>query len=471
MAIMAKASAPLERKKTKSGAEAAESFSTFASMTIGEAPAALIPVVITSEPAGAAIFIDGTAAGTGTASLLKASGTKLKILVRKEGYEDQEFELSVPSQAQGETRRVELKAKAAANQAGAQGSAEPKPAGLPAVPATAPAINRPASPLVARIAAGAARPVGSCVATPDGALFADERGKVYRVSTKALLWKVETGNALASCASPELAKGLVYLEGDKNLSIISLAQGATLATVGLDAEASGLFGRRPTILGEELFISSSEGLRVLDSASGKQLRTIALREGSDMSPRAYGASIVIADRTGRFLKIDPASGKALASAQSKAFQPVALAASVSGDKAFFADRKGLVTAVDLGSGAILWSKRADEGGKAIFDDLVVAEGAVWAYSKGRVSALSAATGESLMHAVGDVVAPPFAAAGYLWVPMRGGRLAAYECSTGKAAKSLSIEGEFAARPAEAEGLFICPLASGEVAVIDPSAAN
>lgn len=263
---------------------------------------------------------------------------------------------------------------------------------------------------------------------------------------------------------------MVYVEGDKNLSIVSLASGALVATVPLGESDSGLFGRRPAIVGKEAVLSASDGLHLLDVSTGKATRTIALAEGSDMSPNAVEGGIVLVDRKGRFVKLDPATGKELLSAQSKAVQPVALAATVSGGKGYFADRKGLVAAVDLGSGSVLWSKIADDG-KAIFDDLIVAGSSVWGYSKGKIFALSASTGEKLIPAIADATAPPFAAQGLVWLPLKGGKLVGRDPARGDVVKSLQVDGQFSARPVEAQGLFICPLASGEVAVLNPAAAK
>jgi outer membrane protein assembly factor BamB len=415
----------------------------------------LVPVSIVCDPRDAEIFIDGAKVGLGSASVLEPKGATIRISAKREGYEDAKLEIIVDSES-GERRELSLKSKT-----------------VSATQSTPAAVQEPVAPepISARFSASGAKALGASAAIEDGAIFLDAKGNVFRVSTKALVWKAATGNAFAENSSPLVANGLVYVEGDKNLSILSLANGSLVATLALDASDSGLFGRRPEIIGNEAFISASDGLRVLDSSTGKQVRLIALAEGSDMSPRAYQGSILLADRKGSFLRIETASGKQLFSAPLKAVQPVALAATIVGSKAYFADRKGLVVAVDLSSGSILWSKNADEGNKAIFDDIVVVDGALWCYSKGTINVLSAATGERLIAAISGAAALPFDAQGYVWTAMKGGSLVAHDAATGKAIKSLSVQGEFSGRPSEALGLFICPLATGVVVVLNPAAAK
>jgi outer membrane protein assembly factor BamB len=478
-------SAPVAAKTKAATAATAKELSTFASMTVYQVPSAaeaptvstssagnqaapsqssasqpaatqqaapiLVPVTVSCTPNDAEILIDGLRVGSGSASVLRPKGSTLEVLVRHAGYEDARLTIKADS-ASGEKRDVVLKSITSA----------------PASPVALKATETPA--LVARIATGAGRPVGASIATDDAALFLDASGKLYRVSTKALLWKAATGNSLAETSAPVVSGGFVYVMGDANLSIASLSSGSIVATIPLDKSDSGLFGRRPAVIGKEAFLSSSDGLRVLDSASGKQVRTIPLSEGSDMTPGVSEGSLVFADQTGRFLKIEPSGGKQLFATQTKAIQPVALATTVAAGKAYFADRKGLVTALDLGSGAVLWSKKADGCG-AIFDDLVVSGAAVWCYSKGSVFVLSALSGESLMPAISGAATPPFVSQGYVWTPMKGGRLVAHDLSSGAIVKSLAVDGEFAARPVELQGLFMCPLASGDVAVLNPVAAK
>ena len=159
---------------------------------------------------------------------------------------------------------------------------------------------------------------------------------------------------------------------------------------------------------------------------------------------------------GSFVRIEPASGKQLFSTSTKAVQPVAIATAISGSKAYFADRKGLVSALDLGSGELLWSKNADEGGKAIFDDLIVSDKALWCYSKAGFPPLSTATGERLMATISNASTPPFAAGGYVWTALKGGRLVAHDPATGEVAKSLTVDGEFASRPARPWAFLSAP---------------
>jgi len=421
----------------------------------------LIPLSIVCTPADAEIVLDGSSLGRGSISILEAQGSKLHLLVRRQGYEDAVLEIKVESPS-GERRTIALVSKAS--------SAAPAAPASVTQPSSAAANPAPRA-IFARFASGATRPVGSSVPLDDGALFVDAKGELFRVTTTGLSWKAATGNSLADNALPFVSNGIAYVEGDKNLTLVDLSSGAVAATVALDESDSGLFGRRPAAIGNELFLSASDGLRVLQADSGASIRTIAMSEGSDMTPLASGKSLLIVDRKGDFLELDPGTGARILSVQSKAIQPVAVSAVVADGRAYFADRKGLVSCVDLASGTLLWSKSAFGGGKAVFDDLLVADGAIWCYSKGTIAALSAVSGESVGTTITGASAPPLFAEGLVWCPMGTGVLAGRDPSTGKIEKSLDAKERFAARPAESGGLFICPLDTGDVAVLDPAAAN
>lgn len=494
-----------------------------ASQLSGAAVPLLIPVRVTCEPSNATISLDGRPLGRGSVSILEAKGTKLRFSASLEGYEEASLELEADSPA-GEFRTIKLVPKAAPSSSAAPSTApgvakvpEPerwsisvfpaealittstgaKAAGrasgtfpvngsityeaaldgyesatgslgpVPGSVANAELVLAPRT-VYARFAAASAKPVGSSASTEDGAVFLDAKGKLYRATAKRLLWQAVTGNALAENAVPVVANGIVYVAGDRNLSLVSLATGSTIATLPLDEATSAIFGRRPAIKGTELLLGAADGLRVLDAASGRQLRTIAIPDGSDMTPRLMESDILIVDRKGRIMRIGP-GGESAWTIQSKAIQPVALSVSLGAGRAFFADRKGLVSAFDSTTGALIWAKPADDGGKAIFDDLVVAGDAVWTYSKGTVSALSAATGARLIPPIAGATAPPFQAAGYVWIPMKEGGLVARDPATGEARGALPAEGQITSRPTYAKGLFICPLSSGEVLVLNPAA--
>jgi outer membrane protein assembly factor BamB len=462
IADVASASAALSKKTEPVTAAKTQELEPFDTMTILQAvstdssspapnassAAALVPISITCEPSDAEIFFEGKSIGIGTASMLVPQGSVIHLIVSHDGYESYQEEIHATSFG-GEKRSVVLKATATSK--------------------TDTKLEAKTLPVSARFSLGQCKPIGTSISAEGGAVFLDAQGYVYRVTTKGLAWKTSTGNSFSSNASPVLAQDMVYVAGDKNISCLSASDGSLRASVALEKDTFAIFGQRPAIRGDEIFVGCSSGFEVLDSASGKQRRTLAIANGSEMTPAVVDGSIVFAQPDGHLVRIDTASGKELFSVYSPALQPVALAPTVANGRVYFADRKGLVVAADLASGAILWAKSADPSVKSIFDDLVVQGGSVWGFSRGTIFALSADSGERIMPAITSAAAPPFVALGSVWVPMKDGSLVAHDPATGVSTKSLKIDGQFAARPAETNGLFICPLASGEVVTLNPAA--
>jgi outer membrane protein assembly factor BamB len=424
------------------------------------AAALLVPISITCEPTDAEILVEGKGVGIGTAFMLEPQGSVIHLLVNRGGYESYQEEIHAEAKT-GEKRTVVLKAITSSEMS----------ASTSASVASLQQSEPKALPVFARFTVGGGTPIGTALSAEGGAVFLDAQGYVYRVTPKGLAWKTATGNSFSSNACPVLTQDMVYVAGDKNISILSLADGSLRTTVALEKDTFAIFGQRPAISGGEIFVGCSSGFEALDAASGKQRRTMAIPNGSEMTPAVVDGSLVVAQPDGHLVRIDAVSGKELFSVPSPALQPVALAPTVANGRVYFADRKGLVVAADLASGAILWAKSADPSVKSIFDDLLVVGGSVWGYSRGTIFALSAGSGERIMAAIAGAAAPPFAAQGSVWAPMKDGSLVAHDPVTGESTKSLKIDGHFAARPAEANGLFICPLVSGEVVTLNPAAAK
>ncbi|MDA8411965.1 MAG: PQQ-binding-like beta-propeller repeat protein [Treponema sp.] len=476
-------------------------------------PTDLLPVLIRTDPANAELWIDGQLIDT-AAPPLRPRGSHLHVVAKLDGYEDVSLDLTV-DETIGRGKAISLKPVAPPplpKPAPAKFQIEATPSdalvsisGQPAMQGTLSGIFPSEQPIhysvslegyktatgdlapkhgqtstasiklaalqvFARYSAGSAKAVGTAVAAADAAYFLDASGNLFKVGTKGFLWKTATGNSLADNARPVLGKNVAYVCGDKNLCLVSLSTGSIIATKDLDTGDSGLFGRRPIVAGDVIYLSASDGLRVLDATTGAAKKSIPVA-GSDMSLAATDGKLVFVDRTGHLIEFDASSGTTNLSIATKAVQPVALETTIANGKAYFADRKGLVCAVDLSAGTLIWAKPAFASAKGVFDDLLLAGGAIWCYTKGSVAALSATNGNLVAPTITGVAAPPFLAEGLVWVPMQDGNLVAHDPSNSRVLKSLKADGLFSARPVEVNGLFICPMADGEVEVLNPLAAK
>ena len=188
-----------------------------------------------------------------------------------------------------------------------------------------------------------------------------------------------------------------------------------------------------------------------------------------MSPAAWGGRVVIADNEGTLLVFGASDWQLEAEVATDAVQPVAIAATVAADHAFFADRKGLVVCVDLAAKTVVWQRKLDEAKSGgVFQDLAVDAGVVCACAKNTLYVLSAGSGAPLYAPIAGVSAPALLAGGELVYGTTDGSLKIATAATGKVLKSLALGARVAAQPLATGDRLVLALANGELVMVYPA---
>jgi outer membrane protein assembly factor BamB len=207
----------------------------------------------------------------------------------------------------------------------------------------------------------------------------------------------------------------------------------------------------------------------MDAGTAVASRRVAIPAGSQMSPAAWGGRVLIADNEGTLLIFGASDWQLEAKVATEAVQPVAIAATVAGDRAFFADRKGLVVCVDLAAKTVAWQRKLDAAKSVgVFQDLAVDAGVVCAYAKNTLYVLSAGSGAPLYAPIAGVSAPALLAGGELVYGTTDGSLKIATAATGKVLKSLALEARVAAQPLATGDRLVLALANGELLMVYPA---
>jgi outer membrane protein assembly factor BamB len=359
----------------------------------------------------------------------------------------------------------------------ASAAASPPPAAEPAQavqPAATPVVARQpkAEDAITLVTLTGEDLASGLIAASGGAFAADAKGRISSFdATGKRLWTASTDNGDNTNSRPVAVDGKVYYAGDAKLAALEISTGKKVFSQGLDAANSGLFGRRPLVHGNRLYLSSDSGLDAFDAASGAKLAAISLPDGSDMTPAAIDPGrICLATRGGSFCIVDVASGKLAASIATKSVQPVACSPLVSGKLAFFADRKGLVTCVDLSAEAVKWSQPLEPGKSlGVYQDPELGGKALFFFAKSAIYALSLSDGRQPFAPLRNAAAAPCLAQGKLWYGTSASTVVGADPETGKVVATVNSPSQVTGkaclvRGADGRSLLLFPTEGGILAL-------
>ena len=349
----------------------------------------------------------------------------------------------------------------------------PPPQGAAATPVSAVSVAAKApSALYGTVKVSNARLVSGIVATDRRLFAADAKGTVFAFAADGTVaWSAKTGNSENDNSRPVLGEELVAFAGDKALSVMDASSGQQRYALPLDASSSGLFGRRPAISGDRLYLATAGGIEVFDVKSGAKVGTIALPDDVEMTPAAVGTTLYAASINGVFYAMDGLKLSVTGQVKTPAAQPYAVAPLVSGGSAYFVDRKGLVVCVDLGTMTVAWSKRVDEGKNLnVLQDMTLGEAGLYVFAKSTLYGLSAKNGERLFDPIGGASSPSTLEAGALWFGTGDNTVVAVDPLSGKKLATIKVQAKVVGKPVKSGDLLAFPTESGEAVLVNPSAA-
>ena len=312
--------------------------------------------------------------------------------------------------------------------------------------------------------------VSGLVAADRTFFAADAKGEVSAFTADgSVVWSAKTRNSENDNSCPVLGTGLIAFAGDKELSVFDASSGKQLFSRALDSSDSGLFGRRPAIAGNKLYLATSDGIVVLDAQSGSSVGTIALHDDVEMTPAVSGTKLYAASVGGVFYVMDGEGLSVSGQVTTPATQPYAAAPLVSGGYAYFVDRKGLAVCIDLGAQTVAWSKRVDAGKNLnVLQDPVVGDSGLYVFAKSTIYGLSSRTGERLFEPIGGASSPPAIVGGALWFGTQDNRIVAADPLTGKTRATLPVPARVVGAAVESGDLLAFPTESGQVFFVNPA---
>lgn len=302
-------------------------------------------------------------------------------------------------------------------------------------------------------------PVGLIQKNGNLYLAADSKGMLTAFDLNGkVLWQYSSTNSPNANSSPVIHQGNVYFSGGSELVILNKTSGAVIHSASLPEERSHIYGRRVVPDGDKLYMPTNGELVLID-VNGADLNSIPIGSGSSMSPALWSGKVVIADKKGALLVIDPADGSVLSSVQTSAVQSVAQSPAIFSDKAVFCSRKGIVAAVDLNSGTVLWER---DLGRAVFADIITSDEGCYVYTtKKDVFALSWASGEDLFAPLKNVTSVPGYDRAQLVMTDKDGNLKLVNAKNGSVVRQMTLNDSFTARPIVRDGIIVGVGASGQ----------
>lgn len=456
------AASTLEIRKLPETAPTSAVDSSAASDVAPVAPA-LTSLVVRVDPVDAEVSVNGTKLARGNFAGLFSRGETISVSVKKSGFAEYVEAISITG-AEPVTRDIRLEAVTAESPASPAPKAEKaRPEGPVSWEALKPA---------ATLASASSSRLLYVSSSGDGKFYAsDATSGISAVGAKGQkLWYGQTGNGSNANSPAVVAGSYVAFAGDRTLSVLDAAGGKTLWSVALDKTNSCIFGRHPALFGGRLYASSSDGISAFSLADGKSVGSLAISDGSDMSPAVFGKTLYIVSKTGTFYAIDPDSLIVKASLATGATQPVATEVAALDGKAYFVDRKGQVTAVKSDASAVVWQEKLGEG-KAVevFSDPVVTSTGVYITAKGTLYALSVASGARLFPPLSGVTSTVCAVKKSLWCGMTGNMLAELNAADGKVLRQITLPAAVSGPPAYAGGILSAPLANGQELLVELAA--
>ena len=380
-----------------------------------ETAAEPVALSLSTQPSDAAISIDGRSVGKGSWSGEAADGTILKVRVERNGYAP--VDLNLTAAAGGVNRVVTL---------------EPRPVEV-------------------KTSFASGNLVASLQGEPDMMIGADNTGKLTAFNRSGtVLWQFQSDNSPNANSSAVIHNGKVYFSGGTELVILNSRDGSLVSRSPLGEDRSHIYGRQVMPLGDRVFFPANGELVIMDG-SGNEKGTYTIPESSSMSPTVWNGNILIADKKGSLLVMDPSSGNVLSSVSTGSLQVVAQSPAVQGNKAVFASRKGVVSAVDLDKGSVLWERDLD---RTVFANIVAVEEGCYVYTtKREVFALSWESGDDLFTPLVNISAAPGYANGLLYVTSRDGVMSVLNAGNGEEEGRLELQDSFTARPIIRDGII------------------
>ncbi len=389
-----------------------------------------VRVALTTSPADAALKIDGSSAGKGSWDGKVKPGDQIRVSAERNGYAPASLTLTVP------------------------------PEGLERV------ITLDPRPLEVSNDLSSAGLVGVLAGDPSLMIGADTAGKLTAFDRNGkLLWQYASANSPNANSSAVLHNGKVYFSGGSELVILSSKEGSLVSRIPLEEERSHIYGRQVMPLDGDILYPANDELVLMDS-SGNEQASYSLPEGSSMSPALWEGKILIADKKGELLIMDPADGSIITSVSTGSLQSVAQSPAVQGNIAVFTSRKGVVSAVDLTNETVLWERDLDS---TVFANIVASpEGCYVFTTKREVYPLSWESGEDLFSPLKDISSAPGYAQGQLYITTTSGIMRILNARTGTVAAEMDLGDSFSARPIIREGLVFGVGRKGKFYRINPA---
>ncbi|HAP44361.1 MAG: hypothetical protein A2087_03860 [Spirochaetes bacterium GWD1_61_31] len=349
-------------------------------------------------------------------------------------------------------------------------NAASRPVTTPAATTPAPTVTTPATPAPSARPSALQTGWATLTRSATGSLIhmagtgmmitSDIEGTVSGINANGrVVWTIATRNRAAERSYPVPFKANVYYSGSGEFVIVEAATGRIVHRSELSGDRSHMFGNRIVPVANAVLFPTRTGLEVI-SETGEVLRTITVPGGTNMTPANYRGQAAIVNQRGVFLLLNVETGEAVASIQTNAQQPMALAARIMGDRAVFADRKGLVVMVDLATRAVVWERMLGDAG-GIHNDLEYGRVGVFAYARNTIYSMNPA-GAELMPPVSGVSAPPLLVGGILYYGTTAKRLVAYDVANRRELAIQELPAALSARPLLVDGVLYGSLADGSL---------
>ncbi len=332
-------------------------------------------IVIRTRPDDAEIILDGRVVSRGTYTGMFPLSRSIALQVRRPGYKPQIVTIDVQS-AKDTPYLISLKSL----------------------------------PIVRRSQVSEASITGNILVTRERMYVADRMGVLFALDhhrQEKVLWSVSTINSDNENSSPVVIGNNLYFSGSDEFVIVKALTGKVLKRLSLDRDYSHLFGRRIVPFENFAIFPANNNIRLMNLFTGETVKQIAVPGGSRMTPAVYNGRILIVNQEGVFLVINPDNGKIESRIKTEAVQPIAIAVTTYGDRAYFAGRKGLMVCVDLVKEEVRWETplpgRKERG---IFQDLEVGRDGVFSVSDGVLYGYSLDEGDMLFAPVRGATSPP-----------------------------------------------------------------
>ena len=420
-----------------------------------------IQVSVSVEPANAITTVNKAANYKGSFSGIYGEGDSLELNVSLEGYKPVTETIAV--EGDSDIQKTISLEKIETTAVAEPKKAEPKkaePVKVEPIKDTSFLIPVSGSKLI------------SLTVKADGTFFAaDSKSNVTACSPDGkTIWTAATENG-TNVINPTVFRGSeVAFAGDKNLAVFDSTGGKKLWSVALDKTNTGLYGRRPAIASNRLYLAGDEGIAVFNLKNGSIISTIELSDGTDMSPSIVDGKIIVVSKTGTWSVINPDSGTVESTLSTGAVQPVASSIVVKNGIGFFADRKGTIFAINIANNDIVWQSKLDETKNIeVFADPVVTASGVYVYAKNVLYGLSPNTGIKLFEPIANVTSQVCVVDKNLWCGAAGNVVMIVSPKDGLIVKKIPVAASVSGSPVLALSRVLVPLSNGQAYSIDVAA--